>query len=248
MFNYIKAELYRNFNRMYFWMFTGIIAALPLLLIIVSKVNSISGVNLSMLLDTTLLMLSMPVFMLAGIIDMVTSEENKHQTMRNVITFGVPRHKFILSKLIVSVILAFIAAFIIMTVFYGSTAILFGIDEGVAAILPKVAIRLLTAIPLWIGAISIGTFLGIAITNNTLFGFAYAGVFFLTSKIIFVLSYFVSEKFAKLNKYLITTRLAGLKAPNLTSNELWTSALIGLAYTVAFAVISMLYFNRKEVK
>lgn len=248
MFNYIKAELYKSFNRMYFWMFTGVMVALGLIVTIVSKSNNLSGVSLSMLLDTTLFVLSMPVFILACIVDMITAEENKHQTMRNVITFGVPRHKIILSKLIVSVILAFIAAFITLTAFYGSAAVLFGIDEGVAVVLPKVATRLLAAVPLWMGAISIGTFLGMAINSNTLFSLAYAGTFFLTSKIIFVLSYFVSEKFTELNKYLITTRLAGLKAPNLTSSELWTSALIGLAYTVAFAVISMLYFNKKEVK
>jgi ABC-2 type transport system permease protein len=190
----------------------------------------------------------MPVYIVAGFIDMVTAEENKNQTLRNAITFGIPRQKLILSKLIVTVILSFISALIILGLFYGSAAALFGIDQGTGAVFSKVLPRLLTAIPLWIGAISIGTFLTIAIKNNSLFAFAYVGIFFFTSKVISLLSYIVSDKFAKLNDYLITTRLVTLNSPSLTSKELWTSALVGLCYTVAFIIISMVYFNKKEVK
>ena len=130
MFNYIRAELYRNFNRKHFWMFTGVLAALPLAIIILGRGNNVQGVNFSMLLNSSLYMLSVPVFLIAMIVDMVTAEENKFQTMRNVIAFGVPRYKFILSKIIVSVILAFTSAVIILGVFYGVAAILFGIDRG----------------------------------------------------------------------------------------------------------------------
>lgn len=248
MINYIRAELYRNFNRLYFWVFTGVLSSLALFINILSASNNAPGINLSMLLDSTLYVLVVPVFLVAMIVDMVTSEENKNQTLRNVITFGVPRYKIILSKVIVSVILAFISAFIILGLLYGSAAVLFGIDEGVKTVLPAVTVRLLTAVPLWIGSISIGTFLAVTINNSNLFGFAHAGIFFLTSKIILMLSYAVSDKFMYFNNYLITTRLNGLRAPEMTSGELWSSAAIGLAYTLVFTMLSIVYFNRKEVK
>lgn len=248
MFNYIKAELYRSFNRMYFWVFTGVMAALALAIIILSRVDNNVRLDFSMLLDTLLFVIGMPVYIVAGFIDMVSSEENKNQTLRNAITFGIPRQKLILSKVIVTVILSFISAFIVLGLFYGSATALFGIDQGTGAVLSKVLPRLLAAIPLWIGAISIGTFLTIAIKNNTLFAFAYAGIFFFTSKVIKLLAYIVSDKFMKLNDYLITTRLGALSSPSLTSKELWTSALIGLCYTVVFIIISIVYFNKKEVK
>jgi ABC-2 type transport system permease protein len=248
MLNYIRAELYRNFNRLYFWIFTGVLSALALFINILTIATDSPGISLSMLLDSALYVLVVPVFLVAGIVDMVTAEENKNQTLRNVITFGVSRYKLILSKVIVSVILAFISAFIILGLFYGSAAVLFGIDEGVKTVLPMVSIRLLTAVPLWIGAISIGTFLGMAINNNTLFGFAHAGIFFMTSKIILFLSYVVSDKFMYFNKYLITTRLNGLRAADLSAGELWQSILIGFAYTVIFTILSMIYFNKKEIK
>jgi ABC-2 type transport system permease protein len=248
MLNYIKAELYRNFNRLYFWVFTGSIAGFALFINITGKVNNLPGMSLSMLLQTSVFMLAMPVYLVAGIADMVTAEENKFQTMRNVIAFGVPRYKLVLSKFIASVILASISAFIILGLFLGSAVMLFGIDQGVSALLPKVFIRILTAIPLWIGAISIGTFLAMVINNNTLFGFAHAGIFFFTTKIISLLAFIVSDKLAVLNKYLITTRLGLLKAEEIASGELWLSAFIGLAYTVVFIALSVICFNKKEVK
>lgn len=248
MFNYIRAELYRNFNRMYFWVFTGVMAALAVAIIILSKVDNIARLDFSMLLDTILYVMAMPIYIVACFIDMVTAEENKNQTLRNAITFGIPRRKLVLSKLIVTVILSLVSAFIVLGLFYGSAAALFGIDQGTGEVFSKVLPRLLTALPLWIGAISIGTFLGIAINNNTLFGFAYAGVFLLTSKIILVLSYVVSDKFMKINNYLISTRLTTLRNPNLTSKDLWTSALIGICYTIVFTIINMIYFSKKEVK
>lgn len=248
MFNYIRAELYRNFNRMYFWVFTGIMAVLALAVNILAKSNGIPGVSLSMMLGTSLYVLVMPVYLVAIFTDMVTAEENKNQTLRNAITFGIPRYKLILSKLIVSVILAFISALITLGLLYGSAAALFGIDKGAGAVFSEVLLRLLTAIPLWIGAISMGTFLGIAINNNTIFGFTYPGIFLLTSKIIKLLSYVVSYKIIKLNDYLITTRLMALGAEKISSKDLWTSALIGLCYTVIFTMINILYFNKKEVK
>jgi ABC-2 type transport system permease protein len=244
----MRAELYRNFNRMYFWVFTGVMAALAVAIVILSRVDNIVRLDFSMLLDTILYVMVMPVYIAAGYLDMVTAEENKNQTLRNAITFGIPRYKLALSKLIVTVILALISAFIVLGLFYGSAAALFGIDQATGEVLSKVLPRLATALPLWIGAVSIGTFLGLAINNNTLFGFAYAGVFFLTSKIIMVLSYVVSDKFLKLNDYLISMRLSALKSPNLTSKDLWTSALIGLCYTIVFTIISIVYFSKKEVK
>jgi ABC-2 type transport system permease protein len=244
----MRAELYRNFNRMYFWVFTGVMAALAVAIVILSRVDNIVRLDFSMLLDTILYVMVMPVYIAAGYLDMVTAEENKNQTLRNAITFGIPRYKLVLSKLIVTVILALISAFIVLGLFYGSAAALFGIDQATGEVLSKVLPRLATALPLWIGAVSIGTFLGLAINNNTLFGFAYAGVFFLTSKIIMVLSYVVSDKFLKLNDYLISMRLSALKSPNLTSKDLWTSAFIGLCYTVVFTIISIVYFSKKEVK
>lgn len=248
MFNYIRAELYRNFHRAYLWIYTGILASLSLLMVVVAKINNLPDFDLTSLLDITTLLLTFPVFLVAAIIDMVTAEEQKNQTLRNIVTFGLSRAKTILSKLIVSVILAFFVAFIVLTVFYGSGTILYGLGKGFPDEAVNDLLTILAAVPLWIGALSVGTFLALAINNNTIFSFVYAGLFLLTSHVVQLLTLLVSDKFKYIHKILITTQLKKLQAPNLTSQDTACAVLIGLAYTVVFAGISVLYFKKKEVK
>jgi ABC-2 type transport system permease protein len=248
MLNYIKAELYRNFNRMYLWAFTGVIAALALFIIVISKVNNIPNMTLTTLVQVSTYVLSFPVFFVAAMLDIVVAEEHKNQTMRNVVTFGVSRSKLILSKVIVSVILAFISALIIAVVFYGSGAVFLGLGSDFPGTILEDALRILAAVPLWIGAISVGTFLATVINNNTIFAFAYGGLFLMTSKIIQILEMLVSGKFKYVRDILITTQLSRLGATELASKDMLHAVLVGVIYTIVFTILSMVYFKKKEVK
>lgn len=248
MLNYIRAELYRNFNRAYLWVFTGILVTLSLAVVILCKANNIPNISLIFLLDTSLLMLSVPVFLVAAMLDMVTAEEQKNQTMRNTITFGLSRHKIVLSKVITSVILALISAFIISIAFFGSGAVLFGLGQDFSLKISNDLLRLLAALPLWIGAISVGTFFAIVISNSTVFGFVYAGIFLMTSKVIQLLSIIVSDKFNYIQNILITTQLSKLAKPTATAHDITCSVLIGVMYTVIFTLLSILCFKNKEIK
>ncbi len=255
MLNYIKAELYRSFNRLYLWNLVGITSALILLLVILGNANNVG--NLPFLLQIGIEMLGVPIYLIIMIVDMVIGEEIKNLTLKNTISFGIPRGKIVLSKIIVTVILAFVAAIIILIVFLGSGAILFGV-EGVSSTLFKdFTLRLLAAIPLWIGAISLGTFLGFFFTNYTLCAFVYTGLFVVTGPIIRLLSTLVSDKFMYINNILITTRLKALSSMNLagvqeyqyiTADNLAFAVIVGIACTVVFAILSILYFRKKEVR
>lgn len=252
MLNYIKAEIYRNLKRMYFWNFTLLTSAIVLFFITIGKIFT-SG-NLSMLLELGIEMLGVPVFFVLMIIDMVSGEEIKNLTLKNSISFGIPRSKIVLSKIIVTVILSFIAAIIILSVFLGSGVILFG-TEGVTSTLTKdFTLRLLSAIPLWIGAISVGTFLAFIFSNYTLFSFVYAGLFVAAGPIIRLLGRLVSDKFMYINNILITTRLNSLSRiyqqnfQSVISDTMTFAVIVGAAYTVVFAILSILYFSKKEVK
>ena len=250
--NYIKAELYRNLHRLYFWNFTLITSAFVLFFIILGKM--VGSGNLPMLLELGIEMLGVPIFLVFMPIDMVSGEEIKNLTLKNSVSFGIPRSKIVLSKIIVTVILSFIAAIIILAVFLGSGTILFG-TEGVTTFLVKeFTLRLLGAIPLWIGAISIGTFLSFIISNYTLCSFAYAGSFVVVRPIIRLLGTLVSDKFMYINNILITTRLDSLsklyeqKFQPVVADTMIYAAIVGAAYTIAFTILSILYFNKKEVK
>lgn len=250
MLNYIKAELYRNFNRVYYWSFVIIISGLGLSLNILMKATSVNvNMNLSELMYMGIQSISLPLFLVLMMVDIITSEENKNLTLKNAISFGISRNRIVLSKIVATVVLSIIAAFIILTVFLGSGAMLFGLGKDFSIdIVKDFSLRLLVALPLWIAGISIGTFLGIVFKNNTMSSFIYVGVFSMTGNIIGLLSLIVSPKLMNINKFLITTNLSNIKADTVAGKTLGFAALVGIGFTVVFTILSMLYFNKKEIK
>ncbi|MBX4271655.1 ABC transporter permease subunit [Clostridium estertheticum] len=251
MINYIKAELYRSFNRVSFWAYTAFIAILAILSNVVilnvhghiptDSINSMFG---GLLMET----LTIPVFYVVGFIDIITSEENKNETLRNVVVFGVTRSKIILSKLVATFILAFIAEIITLILYFGSSFILFGVNNELLTTIISFCQKSLVATPLWIAVISIGTCLTIIIKNNTIFAFVYTGIFIFTDKIIKLLSFFVSNNFNNLENFLITKKINEISTGPLTSGTIISSVLMGVIYTVVFTIIAILYFEKKEVK
>lgn len=248
MLNYIRAELYRNFNRAYLWLYTGIISALAVTLLSMLKNTGAPNMGLSDMVKLCTYALSFPVFLVAAMLDMVTAEEQKNQTLRNVVTFGVSRSKIILSKIIVSIILAVVCAVIISLLFFGTDALLLGLGKNFPGEIKQDTLRILAAVPLWCGAIAVGTFIFISISNIYAASFVYAGLFSATSKILQVLAYLVSDKFNYIRHILITTQLENLGAPQLTSQGMLKAVFVGISYTVVFTVLSMIYFKKKEIK
>lgn len=248
MLNYIKAELYRSFNRLYFWLFTGIMSGLALLFNILTTTNHSPHMGLTTLMDLSIYMLTVPVFLVIMFIDMIAAEENKNLTIRNVVSYGLPRTKIVLSKIAAMIVLSFISALIILFVFYGSGTALFGLGSDFPGGIGSDLMRMLAAVPLWIGAIAMGTFLAILINNTTLFVFVYVGVALVLGNVMKILSILVSKEFIHIYNILIVTQLGKLSGRVVTNHDLFFAAMIGVIYAIVFTVLSVIYFNKKEVK
>lgn len=246
MINYIKAELYRNFNRAYLWVYTGVIAALILLVNVIFSSNS--SMNLTKLIQMTDKMMFLPVFLVVGMIDVVIAEENKNKTMKNVIAFGIERSKLILSKFIVAVVLAFISAAIILVVLYGSGALLLQTGNNFDVVFLDNLKRIGGALPLWMAAIAVGFLLNIVITNSNVCAFIYTMVFLTTSLIIKFLTAFVSDKFKYIYDILISTQLSNLSADVVKKHDITLAVIIGFIYIVVCLALSILCFKKREVK
>lgn len=246
--NYIKAELYRNLNRVYFWCMTGVIAVIGILVNASFKISAIAPLGLEYVFDTGIRALGLPIFIIPMIIEMVTAEEQKNQTLKNVVSFGMPRNKLILSKLIATIILAVISAVIILTVYFGSGAILFEAGKGFSvSIVKDFGLKLLAAASLWIGTISIGNLLAIVFKSSTSFAFGYTGLFLFFNKIIYLLSTLVSDKFKYVYDYLITIQFNNLVGKT-TGSTIMHAALVGIIYTIIFTIINVIYFNKAEIR
>ncbi|AFS79703.1 bacitracin ABC transporter permease protein BcrB [Gottschalkia acidurici 9a] len=250
MLNYIRAELYRNFNRSYFWNLTGILSLLGLALNVffMANKNSLPDLGLNMIFTAAFGTLGMSVFFVLIIVDIVTAEEQKNSTLKNVISLGFPRSKLVLSKIITTVILSLISVTIILTIFFGSGIILLGLDGVTSEIVLNYLKRLLTTMTLCIGAISIGTFLAFAIKNNTAYSLVYVSIFLMTSTVIRVLSYFVSDKLMYLNNFLITKQISKLMEEEVTIKTILSANGVGIIYAIVFILLTIILFKKKEIK
>lgn len=246
MLNYIRADLYRNFNRKYFWIYTGILSLIGFLTIILFKMTgALPNKDLNSALGVITLVLIIPIYLIPAFIEMVTSDEQKSQTFKNVVSFGVTRNTLVISKIISTIILAASSAFIILLVFLISGFIVLG---GPSNLLLEFTIRFLAASVLWIGAIAVGTFMALIFNSSNIFAFAYAMIFLVTRTVIGLLGIFISDKFSYINDILITTKLDALIKLPLSNGTVSDAILLGAAYTVVFTVLSMILLKNKEIK
>lgn len=250
--NYIKAELYRSFNRVYFWGITAGFALITLLfngLLLYMNYRWDQAISFVYLMEAGIMMLGAPFYLLVVFSDMITSEEQKNLTLKNVIGSGLSRSKMYLGKLIATVILAFISAGIILGAYLGSGLVLFGLGDTFSiGLLQDFSLRILAAIPLWISGIALVTFLAILIKNNTLFAMVYIFGVSLMPSILRLLGHFVARIFTIIYDYLPTTQLQLLTQPEvLTSAQFIESVGSGIVHTLVFVVIGLIYTKRKTI-
>ncbi len=246
MLNYMKAELYRNFNRIYFYAFT---ASISFFAILSNLLVANQNIGLDKMMLMSIKMLSIPIYIVVMIVDMVTSEENKNLTIKNVLASGLSRNKMYLSKIIVSTILAVISAIIILTIFLVSSMMITGIGENFSSeLLRDFTFRILSAVPLWIGTISLCTYIAFLIKNNTLFASIYVILFVSVKQIINILGYLVSDKFFYAKNMLISGQLEILSSDAaVSSTQSLTAVCIGLAYAVVFSILGVIYIRKKDI-
>lgn len=246
MLNYIRADIYRNLNRKYFWVYTGIIAAMAVLVSVLFKIaNGIPDKNFNLVLNMATQAFTLPIYLVGAFFEMTTIDEKKNQTFKNVVSFGVTRNTIAISKVITGVILSTLSAFIILTVFSISGLILLG---GPSDFFLEFIIRFLLSSVLWIAAISIGTFISLVFNSSNISSILYITIFLMTKNIIYILSLLVWDKFSYLSKFLISTKLDILAKEPLIIENIGPAILVGVMYTIVFTGLSMLYLRNKEIK
>ena len=246
MLNYIRADLYRNFNRKYFWIYTGILSVLGFMVIVLFKTTgALPHKDLNTALGIIALSFIMPIYFIPPFIEMIISDEQKNQTFKNVIAFGVKRNTVVISKLISTIILAASSAFIILSIFLVSGLVILG---GPSDLLLEFMIKFLCSSILWIGALSLGNFMALVFNSSNVFALVYAGVFLITKNLIGLLSIFISDKFSYINEILITPKLTNIIKQPLSTSNVSEAILLGVGYTIVFTILSMIFLRNKEIK
>lgn len=156
MLNYLRAELYKLFHRKYFWVLILVSLALESILVggwVFINANG-AHVTFDEAVHTVAYELPLGLYFTIFAGDIVFAGQYKNATMKNEVSFGLPRWRIYLGKLAAQLIAAFLMLAVMMIYYVALCRLALPGDGTVSAeaALADMGKCLLYALPLWIGA------------------------------------------------------------------------------------------------
>ncbi|MEW8995867.1 ABC transporter permease subunit [Clostridium sp.] len=253
MLNYIKSELYRTTHRKYPYIVVGVLSLIcilgNILAVWVMKEQPEITISMSHMLMISTGMFTMIYYAVIMIVDIVFSDEYKHQTLKNTVSFGINRTKIYLGKFISEIIVAIVSLVIVTSVIILSSYIFLGSD-GVTTVesLKNFGTKLIAVFPLWVVGLAIANLLAFNIKNNNTLAFAYLGVVAIFPGIVSMLADF-KPIFAKLQSILVSNQIKFIMSQEIISGgDIAKCYILGIIYVILITAIGMVSFRRGEIK
>lgn len=253
MLRVIKSELYKTCHRLYPFVFSGVIVALGLLMVFLfaftnPNLPADKQVGFDGMIEFTLYMLPLGLYLTVAFVDMVFSEEYKNQTMKNPLAFGIPRTSLYLGKLAAELTVAVISLIVILGVILGVGLLLLGpvYPVSFSKLFVEFGQRLLVSLPLWIGALSFGNMLAFHFKSSTLYTLFFIGLFAALPVVLQMAAYYYPF-LGEVRLWLMTPLLEQLANTELTNEIILRSVVTGAAYLIGSTLIGLIFYRKKEI-
>lgn len=247
MLNYLNAELYKLRHNKMTWVMYLLLTLLELLFLAGLWLTNSRDWKLAELVSILPPMLFLGFFLLIFPASVAFSEQYKCHTLKNEISFGIPRTQIYLGKLLMSLLTAGFTCLLILTLWLGCSALLFGGWEGgeeLTTQLSALGQALGTALPLWLGALGLFHALQFTVKNTTAATLLYMGYFIVIEPVgAAVVSLGGGQRAGIL--FQIFNR--GLLSALLTGAEMSWAWLVGLGWLAASTVVGLILFLRQDV-
>lgn len=251
MLNYLKAELYKLLHQRAFCVSLSLLLALEGLLVVLLRALGAWNFNQSV----SLLYGGLPAgfFLIYPLGTLAFSEQYKYNTLKNELSFGIPRARVYLGKLLASAIICIFACALVIAFFLGASWVLFPVAPGggLPTDLGTLAHCLLIALPPWLGALSLLHMLQFTTKNTVLFTVLYIAYFMVFEPFVglFANSLTVAawqNAFYILHRLQLSTPLNNLTG-DLTPVLMW-AWLVGMGWVVVTCAIGLTVFSKKDIK
>ncbi len=249
MIKYMRAEFYKVFRRKYTYGFLLVVLLLEALLVAGWAFTNANGNDVGFVTGASMLcmLLGVGVYctMLTG--DMVFSDQYKFNTLKNEVSYGLPRARIYLGKLFVSCVTALVLCAIILCAYLGMCWVVLPHGEGVAETMSLISYCILTALPLWFGAQALVLMFSFLLKSSTVAAFIFIGVIIAVPEIIKLLAALVNPIFQYVYMVLLTTPL------DLAPNNPWDMGLlaqswaVGAGWFVVTTLVGLLLFRKREI-
>lgn len=241
MLKIMKADLYKTFHRPYLYVFTGVLALIAFLFDLSFTCNNNPREVVFQIIE---MFLFLPLFISVIFADIIMSEENKHGTMKNTISFGIGRNKLYLSKLLTALLLAFLSAVIILGVFIGNSFLLLNPGKEFNTVFNDFLLRLGATLLIAVGGLSLAMLLAALFKKNSVFVIAYAGFLMIPTLILKLLGP-VSAIFSKAALYTLFG--FAISIGRMKTSMLYDSIFVMLGHVIVFTVLGLILFRRQEI-
>lgn len=157
MINYMRGEFYKVFRRKYTWITLAVVLALESLLVAGWAFTNSHGNHVDFYTGAGMLcsLLSLGFYATLLTCDMVFADQYKAGTLKNEVSFGIPRVRIYLGKYVVQLVLSLLFMAVMVVFYLGLCYLVLYRDpkmDGVA--MQIVGYCLLTALPLWVGVLA----------------------------------------------------------------------------------------------
>lgn len=248
MLNYMRAEGYKLLRRKYLYIFLGTMLALETALALMIVLpdfgnNHVTFAN-SIGILSTLMIMGIYFGLLMG--DMVCSEQYKHNTLKNEVSFGLSRSRIYLGKLAVAVVAAVVLCVLIIGYYIGLCYVIMPHSPADGEALKNIVLRCINTLPLWLGSLGLCHMALMLINNSTMAAFGAIGLLTLLPPAFKLLAHFVHDGFWVAYSLMLTTHFGDTYTlPELTTPMAVTA--IGLGWAVVTTAIGLALFRKKEI-
>ena len=268
MVNSIQAEIYKLTRRPYFYVFNLCCAAFALLVIgclayikYTAPANQ-DAVNFPFSLNILLMGMPVGLYLVAVGGDAVFSEQYKYNTLKNEVSYGLPRVQVYLARLVVTLLLMIVVFVVTIGVYLLASLALLGIPsdemammslgmtaaQSVQMMMQMLGYYILASFPLWLGALSLAIACYFLIRGSNMAGIAFLAIMVGVPAILNNLGKYVHPMFHSLY-HLTLDYMGGLVTSTQTMD--WTLMgrcwIIGLAWAAVSTAVGLFFFSRREI-
>lgn len=249
--NYLAAECFKVFRRKYLYVALAVCVALEGVLLGGTWLSCSWGNTSITFYSTAIMVATMLTFGLYATLvtgDMVFSDQYKHTTLKNEVSYGIPRTRIYLGKLAVSVLVAVIACVVLVGFYLAGCWILFphGGEDGQA--LALVGYCLAGALPLWLAAQAVVMACYFHVRSSTMASFLGVGILAVLPLILQVFGLIFHPAFEVLRQFTPIVMMDNLKNTAFDSGYIALCWATGLVWFAGATALGLGLFQKKEIR
>lgn len=247
--DYIRAEFYKVLHRKYaYWFLLAMLAGVGLLVGGYAFANA-NGNQIDFASGAGMLsiMLSIGLYctLLTG--DLVFSDQYKFNTLKNEVSYGVPRMRIYLGKFLVSCVIAVVLCIIIIGFYIAACWLVLPHDPARdGEILKYIGFSVLNALPLWLGAQAVSLLCLSFIKSSTMASFAFLGLLLFLPGALKLLALLIDPVFMTIRGYMLVTPFDSQFVLGDWA-AFGKNCVIGMGWFVAATLVGMFAFRKREI-